>query len=158
AGPREPIRDVGVEALQAAASPGAADAELEGCAAIASLRTACELATNPALLVVRCGEACSECWLLPRGRAPALDSAGRLEARHPSDKMRAREVVRRRERLAVDGVRLLLRHRRRTERTADCHAVEGARLTPELTCNEVSVSLSVHGASDSACAATAGCS
>ena len=114
-----------------------------------------------ALLLVAGREARGELRLGARGLAPALDAAGGLEPRYGGDEMRAREVVRRRERLAVGSVRALLGHRRRAERAPDGDAAERARLAPELTRDDGSISVGDHGGQHdfphAACAATAGC-
>ena len=65
--------------------------------------------------------------------APALDPAGGLEPGDGGDQVAAREVVRRRERLAVRRVRLLLGHGRQPPRAAGDDAPERARLSAELT-------------------------
>ena len=64
--------------------------------------------------------------------APALDAAGRLEARDRGDEVAAGQLVRRRERLAGRVVRRLLGDRRAAERAADGDAAERARRPAEL--------------------------
>ena len=65
-----------------------------------------------ALLLGRARERRGERLVLRDRVAPPLDASGRLEPRERGDEVRAREVVRRRERLAVDVVRSLLGDRR----------------------------------------------
>jgi hypothetical protein len=65
-------------------------------------------------------------------RHPAFDTSGGLEARDGCYEVAAREVVRRREGLAVGAVRLLLGHGGQAPRTARDDAPEGSRLAPEL--------------------------
>ena len=72
-------------------------------------------------------------------RAPALDSARRLEPRHGRDEVTTRQVVGRRERLAVRPVRVLLGHGRagptgsgrRRAGTPAARARAGARRRPD---------------------------
>src|SRR5581483_4972460 len=156
AGTGERVGGVGVQALQAAAPARAGDAEVERGAAVPSLLPAGELAAHAALLLVGGGEARRELRLGAHGLAPALDPSRRLEPRHGGDEVAAREVVRRRERLAAGRVRAL-RDRRRAERTTDDDAAERTRLPPELARDEGPISVRGHGARDHACAATAGC-
>ena len=79
-------------------------------------------------------------------RRPALDAAGGLEPRDRRDEMAARDVVRRRERLAVGCVRVLLGDGRAAERAADDDAAEGARLPSELPRDGGAVGVSAHAA------------
>ena len=103
AGAREREAGVGVQALERAAAAGAADAEVERGAAVTAGLAGRELAADDARLLVGGGEARRELGVVVRGRRPALDAARRLEPRDRSDEVAARDVVRRRERLAVAG-------------------------------------------------------
>ena len=136
---------MGVKAFErAGVRTGAADAEVERRAAVAAGFVAREFAADPALLVVRARAALHELGVCVRPCRPAFDTAAGLEAGHGGDEVAAGQVVRRRERLAIRCVRMLLGHRRQSERAPDDDALERARLAAELPRDDVGVS--VHAA------------
>src|SRR6266545_4413159 len=114
---------VRVEALEAAAPRGAADPDRQ-------------LGPQPPLLGARRLQAQLQITIVLGALGPALDPAGRLQARHRCDQMRAGQPERRRKRIAVLVVRRLLRHGRPAERTADSYATEGTRGTTQLTLDD----------------------
>ena len=103
-----------------------------------------EFAADPALLVVRARAALREHGVCVHPCRPAFDTAAGLEAGHGGDEVAAGQVVRGGERLAIGRVRMLLGHRRQSERAPDDDALERARLTAELPRDDVGVS--VHAA------------
>jgi len=150
-----------VEALEAAAAPGAAYAVVERSAAVGAGRVAGELPPQLPLLLVPGREARGQSRLGARRRAPALDAAGGFEPGDGRDEMPAREVVRGGERLAVRAIGALLSDSRSAERAAHRDASERARLAPELARYNPAVGVSDHGGQHdsphAACGATAGC-
>src|SRR5437016_1301473 len=109
AGAREREPGMGVQAFERARASGAADAEVERGAVVAAHVPRCERAPDAAGLLVGAGETVGQDRVGRGGRRPPLDAAGRLEPRDRGDKPAARDVVRRRERLALRVVRALLR-------------------------------------------------
>src|SRR5262245_21316229 len=101
-------RSMRVQALEAPRVAGATDPELERRPAIRPRAAGGELAPYPALLLARLVQAPGEVWMVLDPLAPRLHAAGSLEPRDGGDEVAAREVVRRRERLALRVVRLLL--------------------------------------------------
>src|SRR3954451_19576191 len=91
------------------------------------------------LLLIRGGEARTERGVFGDGARPPLDPAGGLHARQRSDEGGAGQVVGRRERRAIGGVRRLLRYRRSSERTAASHTNKGARRASELLLDQRAV-------------------
>src|SRR5437764_2892583 len=130
-----------MQALQRPGAPGAADTEIERGAAVAACLARRELAADSALVFVRLRAACGELGVSLGRTRPALDAACRLEPRDRGDEVPARDVVRRRERLAPAVVRLLLRDRGPAERAADDDALERPRLAAELPGDEGSISI-----------------
>ena len=138
-GPREPERDVRVQALELGGVGRAADPEVERCAAVATRRPARKISPHAPLLL-RCGrESGRERRIGCDGLAPALDRPRGLEARDRGDEVPARQVVRRRERLAGRRVGQLLGDRGASERTARRDAMEGAYGPAELALDDLAV-------------------
>ena len=103
---------VRVEALEGRRVARSADPEVERCAAVGPRLAGRELPADTALLLGGALEIVPELRVRRDGFAPPLDAARGLEPRHRGDEVGAREVVRRRERLAVGAVCRLFRHRR----------------------------------------------
>jgi len=91
------------------------------------------------LLAGRSHEVGRELGIFVDGCTPALDPARRFEARHRGDQVRAREVVRGRERLAAGVVGVLLGDGGGAERAAASYTAKGAGRPTELTLDERAV-------------------
>jgi hypothetical protein len=98
-----------------------------------------ELGAKAPLLLVGALKARPQARVLASALAPALDTARRLDARELRDELRAREPVRRRERLARLVVRRLLGYRRAAEGAADGNAAERPRRASELALDDLPV-------------------
>ena len=112
--------------------PGTPDPEVERRAVVVSFCTTGELAPDSPLIVGRALQRRGERRVVCSCPAPTLDAAGGFESRKRRDEVRAREVVRRRERLAAQVVRSLLGDRGQAERTANDDAEKRAWLSPKL--------------------------
>ena len=98
-----------------------------------------KVVAHPPLLFGRARKRRGELGILLRGDAPALDSAGSLDPRDRRHEVRAREVVRRRERLALRVVRQLLGHRGKAVRATNGDPAERTRRAPQLTRDDRSI-------------------
>src|SRR5262245_37044965 len=87
AGTRKGEGNVRVKALEASATPRAADAVGQRGAAVAAGRVAGELPPQQPLLLVAVSKARRETRLGARGGAPTLDAAGGFETRHRRDQV-----------------------------------------------------------------------
>jgi len=130
--PRKSKRDVCMEALELRGAARAADPELERRTAVLAATTVRKLAPHSPLILGSGSETGCELRITRRFRAPALDAARGLEPGHCGGEMPAGEVVRRGEGIARSRVRILFRHRRPAERTADRDATKRSCLPPEL--------------------------
>jgi hypothetical protein len=130
---REGEGGVRVQTLERSAPAGATDAELERRAAVATGLTGRELAPKHALFVVGSRATFGKSRIAVRRLRPTVDAACGLETRDRGDEVATRDVVRRRERLALGVVRELLGHCGAAERAAHDDAAEGARLASNLT-------------------------
>src|SRR5262249_20694488 len=131
-GTRERECHVGMEALQMLGRSRAADAGVEGSSAVRIVAVSRELTPDPTLIRGRARERLGQRTTGQGRRAPPLDPAGGLDTRDGGDEVRTRDVVRRRERLAMRVVRRLLRDGREAVRTADDDTPEGTRCPAEL--------------------------
>lgn len=112
--------------------PRTSDPEVERRALVASFPAAGELAPDSTLIVGRALQRRDQRRVVRRRPAPTLDTSRGFDSRKRRDEVRAREVVRRRERLAVQVVRSLLGYRGQAEGTANDDAEKRARLSPQL--------------------------
>ena len=136
-------RHVRVEALETLQLARATDAEVERRAAVVAAPVARQRMADRPLQRVRHLDGRTQLRVGDDDGAPALDPTGGFDPRDSRDEVLAGEVVGRRERRAVSGVRLLLGHRGQAPRAADGDTPERTWRPADLPSDDIVVVVAV---------------